>query len=399
MSVLEQYNPAAASEDIHRIVREKLAPNFPRWLRCHSSRELKADSVYASLAGEIHAVLNHCDVGNFTHTTAPAKPSYRIVAWNLERGIRYKAQLEAFRTHPYLKSCDVLLLTETDLGMARSQNRAVAQELASELGMHYAFVPCYLNLTNGSGVEYDAPGKNDLGLHGNAVLSRYPIRRARPIALKNGIDKMAGREKRLGNQKALAVDIDFPNFAITAVAVHLDTHSSQRHRRDQMRDVIDGLEKGRPVVLGGDWNTTTYNASRAFYAIMGYWLRIFMGVENVIQNHFLHPYRHFEKKLFAMVEARGFDYRRANVLGERTTTYDAACLKTRQNLGEWVPGWCFAFIRWALRNHGGTCPLKIDWFATRDSRVENPVVIHDLREGRSEPLSDHDAVGLDVLVH
>jgi endonuclease/exonuclease/phosphatase family metal-dependent hydrolase len=397
MSVLEQCSPAQASDEIHHIVREKLAPNFPRWLRCRSSRELEADPVYASLAGEVHAVLNHCDLGDFTRGEAPAKSRYRILAWNLERGIRFEAQLEALRSHPYLKTCDVLLLTETDLGMARSQNRAVAQELARALGMHYAFVPCYLNLTNGSGIEYDVPGENDLGLHGNAILSRYPIRRAQAIPLKNGIDKMAGREKRLGCQKTLVVDIDFPNLAITAVSVHLDTHSSQRHRRDQMRDVIDGLDSRRPVVLGGDWNTTTYNASRAFYAIMGYWLRIFMGVENVIRNHFLHPDRHFEKGLFKLVESRGFDYRRSNVLGERTTTYDAACLKTRQNLGEWVPAWCFAFIRWALRNHGGTCPLKIDWFATRDVRVENPVILHDLREGRREPLSDHDALGLEVL--
>ena len=50
----------------------------------------------------------------------PQKSSYRFLAWNLERGIRYEEQLQALRTHPYLKTCDVLLLTETDLGMARS---------------------------------------------------------------------------------------------------------------------------------------------------------------------------------------------------------------------------------------------------------------------------------------
>lgn len=398
MNILEQPETILTAKECYRRVREKFAPHFSRWLRCRSTRELEADPIYASLADEINEVLGHCDISEIPRAAAPARPRYRILAWNLERGIRFDAQLEALRSHPYLKTCDVLLLTETDLGMARSGNRAVAQELGRELGMQVAFAPCYLNLTRGAGVEYDAPGENDLGLHGNAVLSRYPIRRAWAIPLKNGIDKMAGREKRLGCQKAVAAEIDFPNFAITAVAVHLDTHSTQRHRRDQMRDVINGLATDRPLVLGGDWNTTTYNASRAFYAIMGYWLRLFMGVENVIRNHFLHPYRHFEKELFALVEAHGFDYRRSNVLGERTTTYNVLDGKTRQNLGEWVPGWCFAFIRWALRNHGGTCPLKIDWFATKNVRTENPVIIHDLREGRAEPLSDHDAIGLDVLV-
>jgi endonuclease/exonuclease/phosphatase family metal-dependent hydrolase len=398
MSVIEQPDAFLLAHGTYRRVKEEFARHFPRWLTCNSTKELEADAEYAALASEIKKVLGHCDTGDFTRGTAPAKPVYRVAAWNLERGIQYEAQLEAFHTHPYLKTCDVLLLTEADLGMARSGNRAVAQELARELGLHYAFIPCYLNLAKGSGVEFHADGENELGLHGNAILSRYPIRGARGIALRNGIDKMRGREKRLGHQHALAAEIDFPNYTITAASVHLDTQSSQRHRRDQMRDILDGLNTDRPVVLGGDWNTTTYNASRATYAILGYWLRIFMGVENVIRNHFLHPYRHFEKQLFALVESRGFEYHRSNVLGERTTTYDVTCGKTRQNLGEWVPGWCFAFIRWALRNHGGTCPLKIDWFATRDVRVENPVVIHDLREGRAEPLSDHDAIGVDLRV-
>ncbi len=398
MSVLEQPNPYLAGDAVYHQVRTKFAPHFARWLRHNSTKELEADPDYDALKNDIRSVLEYCDVGNFSRVAAPEKPAYRFLAWNLERGIRYEEQLEVLRSHAYLKTCDVLLLTETDLGMARSRNRAIAQDLARELEMHFAFVPCYLNLAKGSGVEYDATGENELGLHGNAILSRYPIGRVQAIPLKNGVDKMAGREKRLGHQNVLVADIAFPNYAVTAVCVHLDTLSTQRHRRDQMRDILDGLRTDLPVVLGGDWNTTTYNASSAFTAIMGYWLRVFMGVENTIRNHYLHPYRYFEKDLFSLVESRGFDYRGCNVLGERTTTYDVTCMKTRQNLGEWVPGWCFAFIRWALRNHGGVCPLKIDWFATRNVRAENSVVLHDLREGLRVPLSDHDALGLDVRV-
>ena len=63
-------------------------------------------------------------------------------------------------------------------------------------------------------------------------------------------------------------------------------------------------------------------------------------------------------------------------------SYDVSCGKTRDNLGEWIPGWCFAFIRWALKNHEGRCPLKVDWFATRGVRTSHPVVIHELREGK-----------------
>jgi hypothetical protein len=151
------------------------------------------------------------------------------------------------------------------------------------------------------------------------------------------------------------------------------------------------------VVVGGDWNTTTFNSSTAFHAIMGYWLRVLMGPDRVIRNHYLHPYRWFERELFELLESRGFEYRKSNVLGERTISYDVDDLSAYKGLSEWVPQWCFPFIRWALRNHDGRCPLKIDWFATRGLRVANPIVIHDVREGLPMPMSDHDAIGIEVL--
>jgi endonuclease/exonuclease/phosphatase family metal-dependent hydrolase len=385
-------------EEIKTLIQRDIAPHFPELGRCRSTVELMSNPTYLRLEPIIRTVLETPETGSYASLPAPERSRYRILAWNLERGIKWEGQLEALQTHDYLRSCDVLLLTETDVGMVRSGNRAVAQILAQELGMHYGFSPCYLNLSKGSGVEHDVEGENELGLHGNAVLSRYPISHIRPIALRNGKDKMSGREKRLGAQTAVAADINFPNYRLTAVAVHLDAQSTQRHRHDQMRDVMQGLEVDGPVVIGGDWNTTTYNSSRAFWAIMGFWLRVFMGVDHVINNHYLHPYNFFEKKLFRLLETNGFDYRTCNRLGEYTISYDVDDIKARKNLGEWVPGWCFAFIRWALRNHGGKCPLKVDWFATRDVRCENPVVIHDLGGGPGTPLSDHDAIGLDVIV-
>ena len=123
-----------------------------------------------------------------------------------------------------------------------------------------------------------------------------------------------------------------------------------------------------------------------------------MGAENVIQNHYLRPYNRFEKELFKLLEERGLDYRACNRIGEYTISYDVNDHRTRRNLSEWVPAWCFPFMHWALRNHGGKCGLKLDWFAARGLRCENPVVLHDLREGRPVPLSDHDAIGVDVAV-
>ncbi len=389
---------ASSALETYRLIPAQLTACLPVLARCRSTGEISEHPVYGSIRDTLAEVLSTCDTGDFTRKPAPPRSQYRLLAWNVERGIQFERQLEALRDHSYLKTCDVLLLTETDLGMARSGNHAVALELARELGMHYAFAPCYLNLSKGAGVEHEMDGKNRLGLHGNAILSRYPIRRVKAIPLKNGKDKMAGREKRLGRQVSLVGEIEFPNYSLTAVSVHLDAQSSQRHRHDQMRDVLNGLHADGPVVIGGDWNTMTYNSSRAVYAILGFWLRVFMGVDNVIRNHYLHPYNRFEKDLFRLLEAHGLDYRRCNRLGDRTASYDVEDPKTYKNLREWVPDWCFSFIRWALRNHGGKCPLKIDWFATRGLSSKNPVIIHELRERRAVPLSDHDPIGMDVVV-
>ena len=100
----------------------------------------------------------------------------------------------------------MLLLTELDYGMARSGNRHVAREMAERLGMAYAFAPCYVNLSKGSGLESGAEGENAQALHGNAVLSRWPVRRAWSVALPNGKDKLRGREKGWGAQRAVVCE-------------------------------------------------------------------------------------------------------------------------------------------------------------------------------------------------
>lgn len=396
----------SSDQRIHGLIREEIIPHFDELRQCRSTQELLSTPAYRRLEPVIREVLDTPETGQFCRALPPARQQYRFVAWNVERGIELDRQLEALRSHPYLREADVLLLTETDLGMARSGNRNVAQEIARDLGFYYAFVPCYLNLVKGSGLEYHAEGDNDLGLHGNAIVSRYPLRNVRAVFLKNGFDKMAGREKRLGRQAAVIADVEFPNGSVTAVSSHLDANSSQRHRAQQMRDILHGLDRlderrganGRlPAVIGGDWNTTTYNSSTPAWAIAGFWLRVLMGVDNVINNHYLHPYRWFERDLFRTLERRGFDYKSSNRLGERTGGYDADCVKTRQGLSEWVPNWCFAFMRWALRNHGGRCPIKIDWFATRGVEVRDPAVLHEFRECEA-PLSDHDPIGIDVVV-
>jgi endonuclease/exonuclease/phosphatase family metal-dependent hydrolase len=285
--------------------------------------------------------------------------------------------------------------------MARTRNRFVAADIAEALGLHYAFVPCYLALNKGNGMEKRAEGENRESLHGNALVSRYPLKRVHGLALPNGKDKMKGAEKRIGSQRAVIADVEHPAGPFRVVALHLDAHSSQRHRHLQMKLVLDHIENlapPMPVLIGGDWNTTTHDASRALFSILGYVRRVLMGVRRVVRQHYPYPDRWFERRLFGELAERGYDYKSLNVPGECTLHYDMDDLAANLNMAEWVPGWCFHFIRWALGRTGGRCSLKLDWFAGKGIDADTdpgygPSVVHEIREG-GKPVSDHDPITL-----
>jgi endonuclease/exonuclease/phosphatase family metal-dependent hydrolase len=367
---------------------------------------MEASELYARIRPEVERVLNGLVQEDLSPVTAEdfadqLRP-VRVTAWNIERGTRLESIIRVLRKHPSIQGSDLLLLTELDYGMARSSNRFVAREIAEALALNYAFAPCYLALTKGSGLESNVVGENQQALHGNAIFSRYPIRGAHQLALPNGKDKMRGKEKRLGAQRVVIADVLHPLGTFRAVSLHLDAHSTQRHRHAQMKlllNHLETLEPALPVIIGGDWNTSTYNSRRALYSIIGFWRRVMMGVGHVIRNHYLHPDRWFERALFRELDRRGYDYRSLNELGVGTLHYDVEDIAVNANMADWVPLWCFHFLRWSLREHGGRASLKLDWFTGRGIEPapgHKPKVIGDLRDERGR-LSDHDAIVLEFV--
>lgn len=349
------------------------------------------------LAGVVHEELAPVVEGPKNKTVV------RATAWNIERGIRLESIVEVLAEHPVIGVSDLLLLTELDYGMARSGNLFVAREIATRLKLNYAFAPCYIALNKGSGLESEMAGDNTQALHGNALFSRYPLRQVHSLALPNGKDKMRGKEKRLGAQRVVIADVQHPGGEFRAVSLHLDAHSTQSHRHGQMRlllDHLDTLRPALPVIIGGDWNTSTYNSRRAVYSILGYARRVAMGVRNVVENHYPYPERWFERKLFRELERRGYSYRDLNEPGKCTLHYDVSDVATNVNMADWIPQWCFWFINWALKKQEGRCSLKLDWFAGKDikpSASQPPLVIGDLRDEAGR-LSDHDAIVLDFAL-
>lgn len=380
---------------------------FPQLLPFDSTEEMERSEVYQKIKDEANRVLTTVVQENFADLSqqpalADGADRVKTVAWNIERGNRFEGIVEALKTHPDLSKKDLLLLTELDYGMVRSGNRFVARELAQELKLNYAFVTCYLALQKGSGVESEIEGENTKAIHGLAMFSRYPMTNVHSIGLPNSIDKMRGKEKRLGTLRALIADIEHPAGTFRAITVHLDAHSSRAHRQLQMRILTDHLATlpELPTIIGGDWNTTTYNAQSATRAILGYSRRVMMGVKNVVKNHYPYPERFFERAMFNELEKRGYDYKSLNEIGGCTLHYDIDNSAYNTNLGDWVPKWCFPWIFWALEKTGGKCSLKLDWFAGKGIKPApgfTPRVIGKLRDAETQ-LSDHDAIILDFVI-
>lgn len=399
-------NTAAAQTGPPELLDHDLNRYFPELLKFESSDELKASPVYNDIREEAERVLNAVVVENsdvLSPVEGEGQSPVKALAWNIERGNRFDGILDALRNHDDLKDKDILLLTELDHGMARSGNRFVARELADQLNLNYAFAPVYIALQKGSGVESEAEGENTKSIHGLAMLSKWPLKNAHAVALPNGKDKMWGKEKRLGHLRALIAEIQHPGGTFRAVTVHLDAHCSRAHRHRQMKIILDHLDAPPPLptLIGGDWNTTTFNSQNATRAILGYWRRVFMGVKNVVKNHYPYPDRYFEKRLFDEVENHGFRYKPFNEPGAGTIHYDVESIEKNTNLRDWVPEWCFPFIFWAANRVGGTVSGRLDWFAGKGIEMvqdSKPGTIGELNDKSGTPLSDHDAITLDFSI-
>jgi len=188
---------------------------------------------------------------------APARPApsgrVRVVVWNVERGRAPDrwAEIDAVR------AADILLLSEIDDGMARSGNLDISAELAQRLGMHYAFAPNYFEFTRGTRAERLATrGQTNLrALHGNAILSRWPLRDVRRIPLPVQFDWFRHYERRIGTRVALRATIDNPVKPLTLAVAHLEAFATPAQRAHQMRVLLGGLDDAPRAIVGGDFNT------------------------------------------------------------------------------------------------------------------------------------------------
>ena len=260
-------------------------------------------------------------------------PSLRVAFWNIERGLElddiqlllrdkdaFMAKVEEERNKAKesgkrirevelenipreietLEAADVWILNEVDWGVKRTGYREIIRELGKTLNMNWTYGVEFLEIDSKQlGTDQFDHGEDkdsqeqlreefrvDKGrlkaLHGNAVLSRYPIRSARVVPFTMGYDwfeeskvrplekakrqasKLIGedmmREVRRGQRMTLYVDLDVPEAPgqrVTIASTHLENRTRPKTRRKQLEQLLKEVHGIRnPVIIAGDMNTS-----------------------------------------------------------------------------------------------------------------------------------------------
>lgn len=286
--------------------------------------------------------------------------SLRTIAWNLERCLDVEGSAELLRPH----QADIILLSEMDHGMARTQQRHTTRELARLLDMEYLYGVEFVELDLGSPIEQELASDqfNTLGWHGNAVLSRWPIQKAAMLRLDDHGQWFAGQnvcgtegQPRIGGRMALfaTISLDANDDTkrpqpCTVVSTHLESNGDDliNHRGKQMSAIIDALHDygatNHDIIIGGDLNTG---------------------------NNLKNPANWRIEKLFSLAEAAGFHWDG----NQEGVTVRPSKLTLEQQYDK-----------------------QLDWFCARGLRSQNTKIIPAIDQAGT-PLSDHEAILSDWL--
>jgi endonuclease/exonuclease/phosphatase family metal-dependent hydrolase len=259
-----------------------------------------------------------------------------------------------------------LLLCELDLGMARSGQAHTTRALAERLGTGYAFAVEFLELGLGDAREqaWHAGQLNQAGLHGAAILSAFALERPAVIRLETAGDWFDGRhgERRVGGRIAVAATLTIDHMPVTLVSVHFESHGDPAQRASQMGLLLDAIETyapARPVLIGGDLNTSTVSRDWA----RGTGVKPVLPLQRVLDPVPFEP-------MFEVVAAHGYDWRACNALN----------VPTQRTRPDGTPA----------------APLgKIDWFLCRGLVASDAATLPAV-DAQGVAISDHEVLAVTI---
>ena len=193
------------------------------------------------------------ETDNFVELPKTVPEALGVLMFNMERGVNLEEIREFLRDCPDIQPFDLLLANELDDGCARSGNKNTARELAKAFGLNYAWGLEFIELVN---------DENEKGFHGNAVFSRWPIRRAGVIRLPEEYNWYFDRQRRIGGRLAVFAELDVGGKPLGAVSIHLENRTHGEGRLHQMQTILEAVRRelpDMPLILGGDLNTNTFD--------------------------------------------------------------------------------------------------------------------------------------------
>ncbi len=298
----------------------------------------KTPDVHAATLASL-ACMNTLRVGGAEAEVEVLSFPFTVAAWNLERCLFPEESAAKLRA----TGAPLVLLSEMDEGMARTEQRDPTAVVAGELGMNYAYGVEFLELSLGSEIEHSfcRDDFNEKGFHGNALMASVALKDAFLFRLPGEAVwfKDSNEQPRVGERCAIGAIVETEAGPFVAVSVHLESVATAAYRERQMAALIDAVEAfapGLPILIGGDLNTGNHTGGD-FSA----------------------------DTLFAMVEARGFQCHGGPL--------DQA--STRPSL----------ITRFPAR------AMKLDWFVSRGLAIGESHLVSSLNE-EGKPLSDHDMV-------
>ncbi len=377
-------------------ITHDLACHYAELRAVKDRRALERSALWERIRAEVARVTSAVEQGD-AEPAAGGDKRVRAAAWNVQRGTRYGAILGALRDDPVLREADLVLLSEIDCGLGRSGNRNVARELACALGRSYVFAPSYLTLQDDWG-ENRAGNANTTALAGTAILSRLAIRRAENVDMPALRDKFSSSERRLGNKRALLVEVDAPAGPLLVGACHLDSNASPRQRAQQLGALLDRIEAvaPAPAIVGGDFNSSTHDLSSLIASLRDLARHLLSTGHPRNIDGYMSPAAFGEHPAFDLLAARGFTVDGFNDAARPTYRYDFndpyALQKVRRVGGPPLA----ALIRWMSRRWNHCIPARLDWFAGRGVRAISATVVEP-RDADGRTVSDHSAVVCDLV--
>lgn len=169
----------------------------------------------------------------------------KVVTWNIERGSEYDQILAVLRT----LDADVLLLQEVDRFCGRTGYRDIARDLAVALDLNW--------VAAGEFQEIGEARDGRAALHGQAILSKFPIEKA-------GVLRFAAQARwrwsinpvqpRRGGRIAL----EARTGGLLVYNTHIESGGRHSVKQRQIAEILThqarAAAQGTPVVIGGDFN-------------------------------------------------------------------------------------------------------------------------------------------------